>query len=465
MLPLPAPGADRETVAVIGAGQPAEAGARFLVEDGWQVVRLDRLAPGEATDQLAGASVIVVDLAALPEETGTDGLAALAEACPDAALLALARPGAPPRRFHGRTSIRPRFVAAPVTRERLLRGLESAISTRNLLLENRTLRQELRAATRLEDWVGCSGASAGIRSAITTAAFSTGPVFILGEPGTGRKLAAELIHRLGRQSSMAFLPLKAGSLPAGELGAVLAALRRAVGDPGAAIRRARPGSVYLSGAERLGGPDQAVLHDAVRRAPPFRLLVSADPGVSGQVRARAFRGRLLRRLSGLTIRIPPLRERREDVPALALHFLSRACRSAGVGPYGISPTTVEAYSAHDWPGNTAELRMWIERAVATAAVSRFAGSVLPDAVCSPPDAPPAAPARLDHRPLKQILAGIERSLIQRALRRTGGNQKRAAARLQVNPTTLHEKMKRHGLLRRRPVSSGSGSASPGGHQT
>ena len=430
---------------MVGAGNGVKQAAQLLAEEGWPVVRLPQLARDRAPEELAGASVVVMGATGAPPDAPIE---LLTRSCPDAAFIIIAPPGTPPPDFDGLAPLRPRVVAVPLSRESLLSGLDSALLYRNLLLENRILRQELRAATRLEDWVGCSAAAASVRRAITTTAFSGGPVLILGEPGVGRRLAAELVHRLGRQAPLAFLPLEAGSLPPGELGSVFRELRRAGSSSGAPIRRARPGSVYLSSVEQLDAADQAVLEDAARRTPPFRLLVSASAAIRQQAAQGKFPPRLLQRLSASSIQIPPLRERREDVPALTLHFLSRACRRAGVGPYGISGATVEAYCSHHWPGNTAELRMWIERAVATAAVSRFSGPVLPDAVCSPPDGPVAAPARLDQRPLKEVLAGIEKALIQRALRRSGGSQKRAAQRLRVNPTTLHEKMKRHGLLRR-----------------
>lgn len=438
--------ASTERVVVVGSGAAARETERLLTDDSWQVIRLPSLHP-DAAEQLAGASVVVFE-APSDFRTPTSLMDQCAEAGREAATLVLADPGGPWPEFDGLGPHRPRVVPAPVSREALLSALDSALVYRNLLTENRILREELRSATRLDDFVGCSAEAASIRSAITTAAFSEGPILVLGEPGSGRRLTAELVHRLGRRSSLAFLPLRAASLPAGELGALFAELRNAAGGRSSSIRPARPGSVYLSGIEHLTPADQTILEDAIRRTPPFRLLVSADLRIREQAREGAFGGRLLKRLEGFAIRIPPLRKRREDVPALTLRFLSEACRKSGVGPYGVSGATIEAYCAYNWPGNAAELRMWIERAVATAAVSRFSGAVLPEAVCAPPDGPTPAPQGLEARPLKEVLARIERTIIERALRRARGNQKRAAQILQVNPTTLHEKMKRHGLLRR-----------------
>ena len=447
-----------ETVVVIGSGAAAREAAALLAGDSWQVVRLDALSPDAAAEQLAGASVVIFDTTTSPDRPETT-IGLFDEHCPEAATILLTGPGARWPEATGRWPARPR-VPAPFSRESLLTVLDAALGYRNLLAENRILREELRSATRLEDWVGCSADAASVRAAITTTAFSEGAVLILGEPGTGRRLAAELVHRLGRLSSFAFVPRQVASLPQGERGTILAERRRAASEPGSQVLRARPGSVYLSGVERLGLADQSVLEDAVRRAPPFRLLASAAPDLAERVREGSFEARLARRLEASAIRIAPLRKRREDVPGLLLHFLSRACRGSGVGPWGVSSETVEAWSAHHWPGNTAELRMRIERAVDTAKLLRFDGTILPEGICPAPEGATPTPADLAARPLKEVLASIEKSIIERALRRARGNQKRAAAILRLNPTTLHEKMKRHGLLRRpnrkAPVPSAGG---------
>ena len=437
---------DRAAV-VVGNGNPAREAAQVLAEESWQVVRLASVLDDTAGEHLQGAAVVMVDATALSESVQAT-VEHLQGICPETAIILLAGAAAPRPDFAGFGPGRPRVVPAPVRRESLLTTVEAELGYRGLLRENRILREELRAATRLEDWVGCSDEAAEVRSAVTTTAFSEGPVLIVGEPGSGRRLAAELVHRLGRQSALPFLPLQAASLPAGELGTILASLRRSEGDSVSSALPPRPGSLYVSGVEQLRPADQAILGDAVRRPPPFRILVSGPPDLRARARAGAFCPMLLRRLETSSIRIPPLRQRREDIPVLLLHFLKKASHGSGEPPFGISGATIEAYSGYHWPGNTAELRTWVERAVATARVSRFSGTVLPEAVCSPPDGPAPRAEKLGVRPLKEVLAEIEKTFIERALQRARGNQKRAAQVLQVNPTTLHEKMKRHGILRK-----------------
>ncbi len=453
LVPKAPSGIGDQVAVVVGDSGPARQAARFLTEASWRVELLSTVLEEAAEQPLRDAAAVIVDAAAPPEAVQAT-IEHLNRLCPEVATILLPAADTPRPHFPGLGSGLPRMVPLPIQRESLLTSLEAEIGYRGLLRENRILRHQLRAATRLEDWVGCSDEAAGIRSAIVTTAFSDGPVLVVGEPGSGRRLAAELIHRLGRQASLPFLALQAASL-ATELGPILARLRR--GDRGVATEasNARPGSLYLSGAEHLRLRDQATLEDALRRPPPFRLILSATPDLRARVRAGTFSSALLNRLETSTIRVPPLRERREDIPALLLHFLKRAAETSGEPPFGISGKAVEECGGYDWPGNTAELRMWVERAVATARVSRFSGAVLPETLCVPPDGGPAHAPSAGSRPLKEVIAGIEKRLIERALKRTGGNQKRAARFLQMNPTTLHEKMKRHGLLRRAGGSPGS----------
>lgn len=275
-----------ETVAVVGGGVAAREAAHLLRDESLGVVEIPALdgdrggetrgEGGSAVEPLVGASVVVLEAAG---EEGAHGAAeaqleVLSRISPEAAAIVLAPPGAALPDYDRLGPHRPRVVSAPVTRESLLSALDAALSYRNLLRENRTLRSELRTHTRLTDWVGSSPASAAIRGAIVTAAFAETPVLFLGEPGSGLRLAAELVHRLSRRGSQPFLALDAPSLPAGELGLFFSGLRRAAGAelgggrsehragaPGGDSAAGPPGSVYLGGISTLGATDQAALEE------------------------------------------------------------------------------------------------------------------------------------------------------------------------------------------------------------
>ena len=294
-----------------------------------------------------------------------------------------------------------------------------------------------------EDWVGNSAAAVRIRGEIATAALSGDPILVEAEDGTGRRLAAELIHRLGPGSTSGsareFLAIEAGGMSPEELGPhVQAALEGPLGNGNGS----RVPTLYLSGVERDAIGRFASWAADAGASCRFRLIASTAPlttaGGNGQTR----RPPVTAGPQAVVIRIPPLRERKMDISALALRFFADACDHAGVGPYGISSRMIAAYHDYDWPGNVVELRAVIESAVSTAALARFRGRVLPDSFCAI-----AFDGDRSGRSLKEMIRDMERSILESTLHRVGGNQAHAARILRLNTTTLHEKLKRYGMLR------------------
>jgi DNA-binding NtrC family response regulator len=151
-------------------------------------------------------------------------------------------------------------------------------------------------------------------------------------------------------------------------------------------------------------------------------------------------------VSPLTIHVPPLRDRRGDVPVLIDHFLRRACERLGLQPLGIPSSAIDRYTSYDWPGNVAELSMVVERAISIASAAKFDGTTLPDHFCAPPSLTVPEPTRLKSVSLRELIADIEKRIIIQTLEKVDGSQKKAAERLRLNPTTLHEKMKRYKIL-------------------
>ena len=291
-----------------------------------------------------------------------------------------------------------------------------------------------------DDWVGSSPEAARIRGEIAAASLSADPVVIVGEPGTGRRLAAELIHRsrpgLSETSTEDFFPIEVSSVPAAKLAPHVEAAVAGVNGNGAEFRLR---TLYLSGMDRVGLGDVGSL----AAVPGVRVIASTSPVPRAQANGRR-NAPPPPKVSGInTIRIASLRERKMDISALALRFLTDACERADVGPYGISSRMIAAYHDYDWPGNVAELKAVIDSAVSTAALARFRGRILPDSFC-------AVPFNGDRtgRSLKEMMRDIEKNILEKTLHRVDGNQTHAARILQVSTTTLHEKLKRHDLLRR-----------------
>ena len=293
------------------------------------------------------------------------------------------------------------------------------------------------------DWVGNSAAAVRIRGEIATAALSGDPVLVEAEDGTGRRLAAELIHRLSScsipSSGEDFLAIEAGGRPPEELGQHLEA---ALEGPPGNTNGSRVRTLYLSGAERSAIGRFASAAAGAGAPPRFRLIASTAPPSAAGNNGRTALPPITADPPPLVIRIPPLRERKMDISTLALRFFADACGHAGVGPYGISSRMIAAYHDYDWPGNVVELRAVIESAVSTAALACFRGRVLPDSFCAI-----AFDGDRSGRSLKEMIRDMEKSILESTLHRVGGNQAHAARILQLKTTTLHEKLKRYGMLR------------------
>jgi len=215
-------------------------------------------------------------------------------------------------------------------------AVNSALVYRKLLEENRTLKRQLGSTVSLGDWVGCTPEFQEVRRSIATAALATGTVLLAGEDGTGRRLAAELLHRHGRNPGSTFLPMDLESLPKGELRRLLNEVREAA-DTGrdSYVHGARPGTLYLAELTALVPEDQAALKEFLGETVPFRLMASADPALLPKLGQRRFDPETFDATSKITIEIPALRERRGDIPVLIDHFLKRFRERLKLKPLGI----------------------------------------------------------------------------------------------------------------------------------
>ena len=342
------------------------------------------------------------------------------------------------------------LLVKPLERKTLAMAVESALVHRKLLKENRLLKRQLGRALSLGDWVGCTPESQEMRKAIATAALSTGPVLLLCEDGTGRRLTAELIHRHGRNPNSTFLPVEIPSLPRGELARLLEEL--ATGEepgrfPAYSSGTFRPGAIYFSELTALSPLDQKALYKLIGQPVPFRIIASADPSIKEAVCSGEFDNRLFDQLSTVRLSIPPLRKARGDIPVLVDHFLKRSCERFGLKPLGVPFQTIENYLLYDWPGNVAELSMVIERAVSMASAARFDGTTLPEQFCAAPSFGVPETAKLNKRvpPAVQSPTSKNASSYRRWNESTG--TKRGRRRNFVStPRRSTEKMKRHKIL-------------------
>ncbi len=334
------------------------------------------------------------------------------------------------------------YLRKPVDLDELTMVAERALAARRL--ETRLAYSRERDAHRGEaaELIGESPAIETVRREI--AAFSatagTPPVLILGETGTGKTLAARLLHESGAASAQPFVHVDCAGFPPG------AAMRELFGDGGGPglVEAAERGTVLLDEVSTLARDAQGALLNVIERrrlrrqgreaAIAASFVATSNRDLPKLVAEGGFREDLYYRLDVLTLHMPPLRDRGDDVTALARRFIVQAADRYGRAAPRLDDTGAAALARYPWPGNVRELRHVIERAVLLDT----------DGAIRESDLPAAGPAS-ESRPPATTLAGMERRLMNDALAAARGNVSAAARRLGISRMAMRYRMKKHGL--------------------
>jgi two-component system nitrogen regulation response regulator NtrX len=349
------------------------------------------------------------------------------------------------------------FVEKPVGLDRLLLTLRNALRLDRLERENRELARYWRDELAL---VGDSPPMAALKRLIERAAPSDVPILIRGENGTGKELAARAIHDLSARSGQPFVTLNSSAVPAElveselfghEKGAFTGAAERRRGR----FEQAAGGTLFLDEVGDMPLPMQAkllrVLEDGrftrVGGAPELhadvRVISATNREIEALIAEGRFREDLFYRINTLSLRTPPLRERRGDVPALAAHFLAAACRRNHWRPRSLQAEAVEALSRHTWKGNVRELRNVIERMLILSESDPIPVEEVRAAL--PPPLARAEPVVPVEGPLHALVEEFERAVVRERLRVTGGHVTNAAKSLGLERSHLYKKCKQLGL--------------------
>lgn len=401
----------------------------------------------------AGASVpgaIVTDVR-LPGASGLELLSLMRERAPDVPVIVVTGHGDISMAVQAMRDGAYDFIEKPFSSERLADAVRRALERRALQLENRALRREL--AAQRPDTVHIIGTSAAIdqvRTMIANVAPTDAAVLINGETGTGKELIARALHEQSARRNRPFVAINCAALPESmfesemfgyEQGAFTGATRRRVGK----LEYASGGTLFLDEVESMPLALQAkllrVLQDGVLERlgsntpvhSDVRIIAAAKGNMNEHVTAGTFRRDLLYRLNVVTITLPPLSERREDIMPLFEHFVLDAAVRYQRPARVLTDAQRHALMQQDWPGNARELRN---------AADRFVLGIGLD------DVRHAIRADNDAQPLKERVEQFERALIAQALEAHGGTVSTAAERLQVGKATLYEKIKRYGLTTR-----------------
>ena len=351
------------------------------------------------------------------------------------------------------------FVEKPLSLEKTVLVVRNALRQRRLEAENQALRAKVDAPHIM---VGESYAMAKLREQVAMAAPTNGRVLIFGENGTGKELVARNIHQLSRRRTGPFVEVNCAAIPEelieSELfGHVRGAFTGAVADRRGKFEAAHGGTIFLDEIADMSLKTQAqvlrVLQEQVMEAVggsarikvDARVLAATNKDLTAEIRAGRFREDLYFRLNVVPIFVPPLRERQEDIPLLADHFMAMLAREYGRRPKTFEPDALIALQRYAWPGNVRELRNLVERLMIMVPGERISSRDLtfldPGATTVLSQAPPISASA----PLHDARDQFEREYILRALAAQQGNISRTAEVLGVERSNLYRKMRAFGI--------------------
>jgi two-component system nitrogen regulation response regulator NtrX len=354
------------------------------------------------------------------------------------------------------------FIEKPLTPEAVLLTLRSALELRNARELNRALRAELGG---MGEMVGASPAVERVKELIARVAPTDARVLLTGESGTGKEVAADLIHAASKRAGGPYVRLNCAAIPRDlvesemfghERGAFTGATERRRGR----FELASGGTLFLDEIADLSLEAQAKLLRALESGEvervgggepikvDVRVIAATNRDLRAEVAAGRFREDLYFRLHVIPIHLPPLRERREDVPMLVRHFLDRVRRRTALRPPRLSLAAMEALTRHGWPGNVRELANIVER-VSILHAGQEVGAADVRALLDgrPGPAEPTAYRDDDGRALSDRLDDYEREILSGALDAADGSVAEAARRLRTDRANLYRRMRRLGIDR------------------
>ena len=440
--------------------------ARYLERQGHEVAIAATCAQGLAAGEQSAPDVVLVDHN-LPDGIGIDVIRALRRAGATAKVVMITAHGSVALAVEAMKAGADDYLIKPVSLEELGLLVERLLSRRQAEDALAYYRRRDESRGGLDRILGTSTAVMALRARIEQilqmqarqAAGAPPPVLITGETGTGKELVARALHFDGPRRGGPFVEINCGALPGQlveselfghERGAFTDARERRVG----LIQSADGGTLFLDEIGEMPLPAQVkllkVLEDGrVRpvgasreREVNIRIVAATNAAIEDRARSGEFRADLYYRLRGVTIEVPPLRERGQDVLLLARYFLDDSRRRYGRPGLVLGEPAEQALLAHAWPGNVRELRQVIEQAVLLTVGERIGPADL-----NMRDMPRLSAAAPTGEAAATTLGETERDLIVQALRRGGGNVTLAAAELGISRDTLRYRMERHGLKR------------------
>ena len=451
----------------------------ILEDEGYEVCRAADGDEGLSSARAERFDLVLCDVR-MPRRSGLEILPELIRAQPDATVLMMSAYGQVDQALEAVRKGAYDYLAKPFQADELLLAIGKAEERERLRRENRQLRRELGHGSVDGALVAASPAMREIYELVERAAEFKTTVLVTGESGVGKEVVARAVHGRSDRADEPFVALNCGaiaeSLIDSELfGHVRGAFTGADSETRGMFREADGGTLFLDEIGELPLATQVKLlrvlqEEEVRpvgasKSHPVdvRIVAATARDLEAMVEAGTFRADLFYRLNVFRLHVPPLRDRLEDVPALADHLLAALSRRMGKQVEPLDRAAVASLVGHSWPGNVRELENTLERALILASQSRITSELFPFVARPEPiPAPPASAAGADSDPaedlsIKRRGRALEERLIRLALARTGGNRTRAALLLEISARALQYKLKEYGIAPLNPLPSRSDS--------
>jgi DNA-binding NtrC family response regulator len=422
----------------------------------------DTAATGEEGLRKAEGGVfdlVLLDIS-LPDRSGLDLLKCIRRDCPDTGVIMITAYDSSQSAFQASKEGAESYITKPWDNDKLLLEIRNALDKSRLQLENIQLRRALKRFA-LPNIVGKSEKMQRVMDLITQVAPSRATVLITGESGTGKELVAKTIHAMGPRADKAFVPVNTGSMPVDLLestlfGHVKGAFTSAIASKRGLFEVADQGTIFFDEVGTVGVETQAKLLRVIQEREFMRLggtdtikvdvriLAATNADLRQLVLAGRFREDLFYRLNVITIPLPPLRERKEDIPLLVEHFLNKFADENGRRGSQFSPEALKRLMDYQWPGNVRELENAVERAVVLASGPTLGPELLPEQLLQDGARSMGSfpSEEFEGRSLFEIMETCERRVILDMLARTDWSQTDAAERFKIPLSTLNQKIKR-----------------------
>ena len=350
------------------------------------------------------------------------------------------------------------FITKPFKNDELLLAVKNALEHHHLVEENRRLKYSLRERYSFQNIIGKSAGMQQVFDLILQVAPRRSTVLVQGESGTGKELVAKAIHAASGRADGPFIAINCGNIPSDLLeselfGHVRGAYTGATNAKKGLFEAADGGTLFLDEVATISMEIQAKLLRVIQEREfrrlgglenvkvDVRIIAATNVDLQTAVRQGTFRDDLYYRLNVIVVKIPPLRERTEDIPLLSEHFIKKYSDENQRDYLVLEPSAMKILMDHEWPGNVRELENVIERAVVLSPGKTIVADLFPKSLTMP-SAELQEGSIPGQQSLKERVGNFEKSLIIAALEKTDWNQKKAAQLLFVNATTLSEKLKR-----------------------